>query len=401
MTYINPLLSRYLKNLTRAMGVLALLSALDGCNTTSEDHQQSQIVTETLAPPQQDQAQSEVSKSPRAASMKVAVLLPLSGSYKEIGETLTKAIEIGFFQSNQTVFSLVPKDTKGTPEGATAALREALALGKVDLVLGPLTAGEVKAIKPLAMEKRVPIISFSNVTEVAGENVFIMGFSPREQMKSVVAYAIKNKVRHFVALISSDEFSRQALEGIREATEANTNVQLKSIVAYNANGTDLEEKIRILDLKDVEGLIVPEGGDKLLKIVNLLTQNDSFNKAKPRLIGSGQWDDEKLFVDISLDGAWFPSPHTETDNPLVASFEKQYGYRPPRISSLGFDAMVVAQAVAASSASTTETLTRYEGFRSLGGIFSFNNQGQIQREWAVYEIVPYKTPNITLIGPGV
>ena len=48
---------------------------------------------------------------------------------------------------------LVPKDTKGTPEGARAAAESAVHEG-AELILGPLFAQEVEAVAPVARQAK-------------------------------------------------------------------------------------------------------------------------------------------------------------------------------------------------------------------------------------------------------
>ena len=73
---------------------------------------------------------------------------------------------------------LVPRDTKGTAAGAADAARAAIAEG-VGIILGPLLAAEVEAVKPIAGDAHLNVIAFSTVTGLAGGNTFLMGFSAR------------------------------------------------------------------------------------------------------------------------------------------------------------------------------------------------------------------------------
>ena len=60
--------------------------------------------------------------------------------------------------------TLVPRDTGGTAEGAARAARAAIGDG-AQLILGPLLAAEVQAVKPIARDAHLNIIAFSTVAQ--------------------------------------------------------------------------------------------------------------------------------------------------------------------------------------------------------------------------------------------
>ena len=53
---------------------------------------------------------------------------------------------MALFDLDSSKFRLMPKDTKGTPEGAVAAAEDAIAEG-AELILGPLFSESVQAVK--------------------------------------------------------------------------------------------------------------------------------------------------------------------------------------------------------------------------------------------------------------
>ena len=82
--------------------------------------------------------------------VKVAVLLPLSGANAELGKAMQEAAQLALFTTGNDRFTLVPRDTGGTPESAANAARSALTEG-AQLILGPLLAAEVAAVGPVAL----------------------------------------------------------------------------------------------------------------------------------------------------------------------------------------------------------------------------------------------------------
>ena len=90
---------------------------------------------------------------------RVALLLPLSGTNADLGQSLLNAAELALFLSQSDNLELLPRDTEG-PGGATAAATAALNDG-AELVLGPIFAASTSEIAPLARARGVPVISFS------------------------------------------------------------------------------------------------------------------------------------------------------------------------------------------------------------------------------------------------
>src|SRR6185437_9611226 len=98
-----------------------------------------------------------VAGAPGAAGpAKVALLVPLSGANAELGQAILEAAQLALFESGGDRLTLVPRDTAGNAGGATAAARSVVSEG-VGLILGPLLAAEVEAVKPIARDARLNV----------------------------------------------------------------------------------------------------------------------------------------------------------------------------------------------------------------------------------------------------
>ena len=95
------------------------------------------------------------------AKYKIGILLPLSGRRELLGRELLDAAQIAVFDLADKDFVIYPFDTKGTEAGAAAAAQKAVRTG-VDLILGPLLASSVRAVRPVAASAGVSVVAFSN-----------------------------------------------------------------------------------------------------------------------------------------------------------------------------------------------------------------------------------------------
>src|SRR6056297_2368840 len=119
----------------------------------------------------------EVVEPAPTGPVKIALLLPLSGSAEAVGRDMLEAAQIALFDVGQTDMVLLPRDTGGTPAGAVEAARAAIDAG-AELIIGPLFASATSSVARIAAEHDLKVISFSNDATVAGGDVWVLGFRP-------------------------------------------------------------------------------------------------------------------------------------------------------------------------------------------------------------------------------
>ena len=142
-----------LRAASHALICVLAIGALAGCaNKVSDRGRASQ-------PPRATEA-ARGPVVPRSSTPRVALLLPLSGNYAALGTAMNRAAEMALFDVAGKDFTLMPLDTGGTPEGARAAASKAIADG-AQLILGPLFATEVAAVRDQARAAHVNVVAFS------------------------------------------------------------------------------------------------------------------------------------------------------------------------------------------------------------------------------------------------
>ena len=104
---------------------------------------------------------------PPSAGGKTAVglLLPLSGPSAALGQAMLDAAEMALYDLAGEQLELLTRDTKGTPDGASAAAQQLLSQG-AQIILGPLLAPEVGAVKiaaPVDEDFYVRVIAINQV----------------------------------------------------------------------------------------------------------------------------------------------------------------------------------------------------------------------------------------------
>lgn len=343
--------------------------------------QQSQTANQTPAP-------SPAAPAPAKILPKVtaAILLPLTGKNAELGQSMLKAAQMALFDVGSANFELKPIDTKGTPDGAAAAAREAVDAG-ASLILGPVYAEDLKAVRAATASANIPVISFSTDWAQAGGNTYIMGFLPFGQLSRVVSYAQEHGVSRFAVYAPQTPYCDIVISALGKV-----GASVVKTGRYSAGQSDLQPLVNDF-VKQNEGkfdaLVLPVGGESLRTLAM------TFNTAgvKPgttRFIGTGLWDDAVANATPALYGGWYAAP----DPKLRADFENRYmenyGGKPARLASLAYDATALAAVLAHSGDGnmpySRDHLVSARGFAGIDGIFRFRSDGLAERGLAVLEV---------------
>jgi hypothetical protein len=103
------------------------------------------------------------------------------------------------------------------------------------------------------------------------------------------------------------------------------------------------------------------------------------------------WNTEpSLATSPALRGAWFASVSNGLYNQLAAKYRARYGKAPYRLSSLGYDAVLLVTRVARDwkpgTAFPARALADQGGFSGIDGAFRFGRDGIAERSLEVQQI---------------
>ena len=362
--------------------------------------------------------------APAAGGVRVALLVPLTGTNAAIGRALLNAAQMAVFDVADATFTLLPRDTGGTPEGAAAAATAALKDG-AQLILGPLLAPDVAAVKPIARQAGISLVAFSTDDRLAGDGTYLLSVPPQETVQRVVAYAHAQGVSQFAAFAPASPYGDLVVAALRQAT-GTAGAGLDKVETYDPTAADLRPAVR--DLADFDArkaalarerqrlaaagdeasrlalqrlngretlgdppfqaVLLADGGARLKSVASLLPYYD-IDPGKVRFLGTGIWDEPGLGSEPALVGGWFattdPAPRGEFDK----RFHALYKETPPRLATLGYDATALAAILAKRApapAFTAASITDPSGFAGVDGIFRFGADGRIERGLAVLEV---------------
>lgn len=419
------------------LAVLVLLSAsLGACTatrdagpisspgaTTPEKPSATVLHTPPVAAPQPDAAVPG-----GAGQVRVGLLLPLSGPRSGIGKAFFNAAQLALFDFNDPRLLVLPRDTKGTTEGAAAAATAALSDG-AQLLLGPIFADEVTAAAPVARAQTRQMVSFSTDQRVAGNGVFLLSFSPEQEVHRIIAYARAQGLTRIAALVPRTPYGERVAQAYQQAMSvAGAGLNLK-LAHYTSNPQDMHAAVKQLadydlrkqrlaaeiarlaastdpfaqtalaDLKtrdtfgevEFDALLIAEGGASLRALAPLLQYYD-VNPGTVRLLGTGLWNASSAHAETALDGGWYPAPPPDLSQNFITRIKQLYGNVPAPVEGLAYDAMALAVVLGAQQADPGETqfsqaaLTNPNGFAGVLGIFRLREDGRAERGLAVMEL---------------
>ena len=257
-------------------------------------------------------------------TVKVAVLLPItaSGSTPAVAKALKQAAELALFDFDNPNVTLIPKDTKGTPDGARLAAESALQDG-AELIIGPLFAQEVSAAAPVARQGGVPMIAFSSDEKVAGNGVYLLSFLAGRDVPRIVSFALSRGKRNFAELVPQSAYGRIAETAFagRSPTAAarlpcarpsRRTIPTPCSARCGRSPTPSSRGRRSMRCS------CRPAARSFPRLRRCWPRADS-SSGRVQFIGTGQWDYPNIGSERALVGGWYPAPDPKGWSSFVAA----------------------------------------------------------------------------------
>jgi ABC-type branched-subunit amino acid transport system substrate-binding protein len=356
---------------------------LSGCQTVVP-HRPGPIAPQVVRPVQVQPQRVEPGIPVDVARHRVALLVPLSGPNAGVGQSLANATQMALLDTKNERVRITTYDTNG---GAAAAAQKALADGN-RLILGPLLADDVKAVAPIAHRAGVPVVAFSNDSTAAGNGAYVMGYVPGQSIERVVGYAKGQGVSDFAGLVPNGTYGERASSAFLRAVER-AGGQVRTLQTYDrAPGSLTAAVTRMAPNGPYQGVLIADGGGTASVAVPLVRRNGG---GGAHVLGTELWNSESsIATRPALAGAWFASVSDGLYRQYAAKYRARFGTAPYRLSSLGYDAVLLTVRIARDwpigSAFPEERLRDHDGFAGIDGAFRFGRDSVAERALEVQEI---------------
>jgi ABC-type branched-subunit amino acid transport system substrate-binding protein len=376
---------RAVRRLRVALGMTGAALALAACAGTADQF------TTTTPPPEiapADAAPTAIGQG----QIRVGLILPLSaaGNAGVAAQSMKNAAEMALAEFKQPNIQLLVKDDAGNPQTAQAAAQQAIAEG-AEIIVGPLFAQSVSAVGGVARQRGIPVIAFSTDASVASPGVYLLSFLPESDVKRVVDYAVSRGKRSFAALLPDNAYGTVIEAAFRQEVPRRRG-RIVALEKYPVDPSKMGEAVRRVAqaANQADSIFIPDNPDVVPQLVQQLAAN-RVNLKRVQLLGTGLWEDSRIYADRQLDGAWFAAPEQAGYRNFAGRYRARYGQDPVRTATLAYDAVALVAALVKTQGTqrfTQQVLTNPSGFAGIDGVFRFHNDGTNERGLAVMRVTP-------------
>ncbi len=319
--------------------------------------------------------------------VKVGVILPLSasGNAGAAAVSMKNAAEMAYAEFRNPNIQLLFKDDAGTPAGAASSAEQALAEG-AEIILGPLFAQSVPSVAAAARARGVPVIAFSTDASVAAPGVYLLSFLPESDVVRIVDYSAGTGKRNFAALLPDNAYGNVVEAAFKNAVAKREG----RVVAFERYGFDRTTPVRnmVQGLVGVDALLLADDGETVAGMAEALVASGA-NLQSVQLLGTGLWDNPRVFAAPSLQGGFFAAPAPTGYRSFAMRYRNKFGTDPSRTATLAYDAVALVAALARTQGPqrfAPEVLTNASGFAGIDGLFRFRPDGTNERGLAVMRV---------------
>jgi len=306
-----------------------------------------------------------VEKSLSQEKIKIGLIVPLSGEYKEIGESIVNSTRLAINKIDNSQIEILPRDTKSNPEITLRVAKKLHELG-VRIIIGPVFNKNLIYLEEL---NDVIFLSLTNKIINNPKNVISAGINAMSQINTIIKFQELYKIKRSIFLIPNSDFKNEIEEAISK-----TKIKLKDTFIYdtdptlltaqiekltrysqrkqrlkdeikrleNSNEVNKEKKIADLEKKDTFGginfdsVIIADFDESLKSVTTSLLYTDVSSK-RIHYICLNQWFDKSLLKEKSLQPIYFPSINKENYDEFVSKYFNIYQKYPNQISFLSYD----------------------------------------------------------------
>ena len=307
----------------------------------------------------------DVQKSFSDEKIKIGLIVPLSGKYKEIGQSIVNATRLAINKIDNPQIEILPRDTKSNPETTLKVSKDLYNVG-VRVIIGPVFNKNLIYLDEL---KKIIFLSLTNKVTNNPKNVISAGINAISQINTIIKFQKQYNIERSIFLIPNSDFKNEIEEAISK-----TKIKLKDKFIYDTDPTLLtaqiekltrysqrkqnlkdeieklkksneinkERKIAELEKKDTLGginfdsVIIADFDESLKSVTTSLLYTDISSK-RIHYISLNQWFDNSLLKEKSLQPIYFPSINKENYDKFIKEYYSIYQKYPNQISFLSYD----------------------------------------------------------------
>ena len=299
--------------------------------------------------------------------LKVGLLAPLSGEYKDLGNSLLYALQLALEEIDDKNVLIYPRDSGfNNKDKLNSAVEDIKAQG-ANIIIGPLNYEEFDQIKKF---NDMIFISPSNINPEFTNNVISIGISLESQLMALADFIKKqNKTKtlimfpknNYTNLINekltkvnlkfktfiynpNPEVLTGEIEKLTNYTQRKRNLELRKKMFEDKEDPQSVKELERLDqlytLGDVDfdSLIIIDFGNSLKSVLTSLIYSD-VNQEKVLFSTINQWFDESIFYENTIKDLYYPSIDYKEFKKYNKKYFNKFKLNPNEITILAYDAL--------------------------------------------------------------
>ena len=297
--------------------------------------------------------------------IRIGLVVPLSGEYSYVGESIIKSVRLALNQINDEKFEIIPEDSGANPIDTLRASKKLYTQG-IKIIIGPVFNESSRYLDEL---KEVTFISLTNKIYGNPPNVISAGVNAISQLNTIDKFRKINEIERSIILIPRTDYRKEIDEALTK-TELKLKdkffydtdptlltAQIEKITRYpqrkqnlldeikrieDSNLNNKEKKIENLKKRDTLGginfdsVIIADFDESLKSVATSLLYTD-VSSTRVSYITLNQWFDDSLLKETSLQPLYFPSINKENYESFKSEYKDAYQTNANQLSFLSYD----------------------------------------------------------------
>jgi branched-chain amino acid transport system substrate-binding protein len=300
----------------------------------------------------------------KAAEYALGVVLPYTGDLGEYGKGFKEGIDLAVEQMNAQLaaakrpiaFKVVSQDTGGTPDGAAKAIQTVVQTSGAQVVVGPLSTGEVLGAKQFADQNKVVIIapaSTGMAGAIAGDYIFRVmnppdnfagqafeGIAVARGYKNIVILNVDDPFGNGLVKIFNDRFKSGEISAVKYAKDApdlSSEVTKVSAEVARLSAAGSTAFFCACFLGDAQKVLKLAAVDANMGKVDWLGVENLY---RPEMLANP--DEAKFLASVKFTVVSASSTANPNTQPFLDAFKAKYNKEPGPFTNYAYDAANIA-----------------------------------------------------------
>ena len=300
--------------------------------------------------------------------LKIGLLVPLSGEYKELGDSFLYSLQLALEEVDDSNVFIVPRDSGFKDKKKINKAIQEFKDQKINVVIGQISFDDFDEVRKY---NDMIFISPSNILPDFSNNIISVGISLESQLLAINKFLKKQKKNRTVILYPKNQYTDfiekklkdlnlnnvkqfkyspnpEVLTGEIEIL-TNYSQRKKNLELRKKMFTDKEDEKSLKELDKLEQLytlgdvnfdsvIIIDFGNNLKSVLTSLIYTD-VNPDKILITTVNQWFDESIFYENTIRNLYYPSINYKEFKKYNNNYFKKFKTYPNEITILSYDAL--------------------------------------------------------------